>query len=87
MSAKPKKYDDDDGRVICSMDVDGLRKHDRRTAREIFAARAETTPEQMTQQEALRYTWYSVLAGLAMVFVFSAVLVVFILFCTQVWFR
>lgn len=87
MSAKLKKYEDDDGRVICSMDVDGLRKHNRRTAREIFAARAETTPEQMTQQEALRYTWYSVLAGLAMVFVFSAVLVVFILFCTQVWFR
>lgn len=87
MTAKPKKYEDDDGRVICSMDVEGTRWRNRTTAREIYAARGETQSDQMTQREALRYTWYSVLAGLTMVAVFSAAFVLFILFCVKVWFR
>lgn len=87
MNTKPKKYADDDGRVICSMDVEGIQRQDHRTARERFAARTETSSEQMTEGEALRYTWYSVLAGLSMVFVFSGALVLFVLFCINVWFR
>ena len=30
MANKPKQYDDDDGRVICNMDVEGMRWHDKR---------------------------------------------------------
>lgn len=34
MAARPKQYDDDDGRVICNMDVDGMPRHDKRIRRE-----------------------------------------------------
>lgn len=87
MKRDPKKYDDDDGRVICNMDVEGMRWHDQRTRREQNAAREFSLGEQMTSSEARLYTWYAVLAGLFFVLIFSSTLVLFILFCTKVWFR
>jgi len=87
MKNQPKKYDDDDGRVICNMDVEGMRWYDQRVQREKRAAQATPHGEQMTRREALRYTWYSVLAGLFIVLVFSATWVVLILFLTEVWLR
>jgi hypothetical protein len=30
MDKQPTKYDDDDGRVICDMDVEGMRWYDKR---------------------------------------------------------
>lgn len=92
MSSKPKQYEDDDGRVICSMDVSGMRWHDKRVKREEREARklaSQPTPnvEQLTQVEARRYTWYALLAGWLIVAVFSVAGVLFILFCTQIWLR
>jgi hypothetical protein len=87
MVREHKKYDDDDGRVICNMDVEGMRWHDKRVRREQKAARAAQQGNQMTRAETLRYAWYSVLAGLLIVGAFSAVWVLFILFCTQVWLK
>jgi hypothetical protein len=87
MKREPKKYDDDDGRVICNMDVEGMRWHDRRARRELFAARGSIRGEQITPSESRLYTWYSVLAGLFIVLVFSLTLVLFVLFCTQIWLR
>lgn len=87
MAPERKKYDDDDGRVICNMDVEGMRWHDKRVRREQKAARAAQPGSQMTRSETLRYAWYSVLAGLLIVGAFSAVWVLFILFCTQVWLK
>ena len=71
MSNQPKKFDDDDGRVICSMDVEGMRWTEKRVRREERQARKVFQGEQMTRSEARRYTWYSVLAGLTIVGVFS----------------
>jgi hypothetical protein len=87
MNPQPKKFDEDDGRVICNMNVDGMRWHDKATRRKIFAARQVAHGEQMTKSEARRFTWYAVQAGLIVALVFSAAWVLFILFCTQVWFR
>jgi len=87
MKHQPKQYDDDDGRVICNMDVDGMRWNDRSIRREKYATRKDALAEQMTRSEARRYTWYAVLAALLIVLVFSVTWVLFILFCTEVWFR
>jgi hypothetical protein len=80
------KFDDDDGRVICNMDVEGMPWHDKRVRREKREARA-SRGSQMTRSEARRFTWYAVLAGLTIVLIFSVVWVLLTLFATQVWFR
>ncbi len=87
MNPQPKKYDDDDGRVICNMDVEGMRWHDKTAHRKATATRQVDPREQMTKSEARRFTWYAVRAGLLVALVFSVVWVLFILFCTQIWFR
>jgi hypothetical protein len=90
MAREPKQYDDDDGRVVCNMDVDGMRWHDRRVRREKRAQKVENAASQgpqMTKAETRRFTWYAVLAGLTIVGVFGAVWALLLLFMTQVWFR
>ena len=87
MKHQPKQFDDDDGRVICSMDVDGMRWHEKRLRREVNAGRKVAQGEPMTRSEARQYTWYAVLAGLLIATVFSVTWVLFVLFCTKIWFR
>ena len=87
METQQKQYEDDDGRVICNMDVAGMRWHDRAVGRQKKAERKLARGEQMTRSETLRFTWYSVLSGMVIALVFSAVWVLIILFCTQIWFR
>ena len=87
MTRNVKQYEDDDNRVICNMDVPGMRWHDRRVRREKFVAKFVPQNESMTRSEARRFTGYAMLSGLLVVLIFSAVWVLFILFCTQVWFR
>lgn len=82
MKTQPSKYDDDDGRVICNMDVAGMHWHDRRNPP---AAGVVYPSEAITRSEARLYTWYAMLAGLSVALVFSVVLVLFTLFCTQIW--
>ena len=87
MANKPKQYNDDDGRVICNMDVEGMRWHDKRVRRENREARRVSQGDQMTKSEARQFTWYAVLAGLLIAAVFSVTWILFILFCTKIWFR
>lgn len=89
MPRKPKEYDDDDGRVIANMDVEGMQHHDRRVRREKRADQAQKGDEvtKMTKSEARRFTFYAVLAGLTIVLVFAVVWILLTLFATQVWFR
>ena len=87
MTSKKNQYDDDDGRVICNMDVEGMRwagKSDRRKSNE-----QTNTPlgDQLTRSEARRFTWNAILAGLLVATVFSVTWILFILFCTEIWFR
>lgn len=87
MSKQRTQYDDDDGRTICSMDVDGMPWFDKRVRREERAARNANLGDRITRSEARVYTWYALLAGLLIATVFSVAIVLFTLFCTQVWFR
>jgi hypothetical protein len=87
MKDQRKQYDDDDGRVICSMDVDGMRWHGKRALHDLAPASASHTGVQMTASQARNYTGYSLLAGLLIVAVFSVTWILFTLFCTLVWFR
>jgi len=82
-----KQYQDDDGRVICNMDVEGTRWHDKVVRHSERTARKMPSGEQMTRSEAWRFAWSAVLAGLLIVLVFSVTWVLFILFCTKIWFR
>lgn len=87
MLKQPKQYDDDDGRTICNMDVDGMPWFNKRVRREESAARHANLGERITRSEARVYTWYALLAGLLIAAVFSVAIVLFTLFCTQIWFR
>jgi hypothetical protein len=89
MKRQLKEFDDDDGRVICDMDVDGMRWHDRRVKKEKRAERRTSLPagDRMTKSEAKRFTRYAVLAALTIVAVYAVVWAVVILFMTQIWFR
>lgn len=89
MTSEVNKYEDDDGRVICNMDVPGMPWHDKRARREAKAARTPdpNRGEPLTQSEARQFTWNAILAGLTVVGVFAVTWVLFILFCTNIWFR
>jgi hypothetical protein len=84
-----KQYEDDDGRVICSMDVAGMRWHDKRVRREEKAAKKNNIPlgNQMTRAESKQYTRYAMLAGLVIASIFSIAWILFVLFCTEIWFK
>lgn len=82
-----KQYEDDDGRVICNMNVEGMpwyeksmRIKERQVQKPIFS-------EQMTRSEVRSYTWSAILAGLLIVAVFSVTWILFVLLCIHIWFR
>lgn len=73
MGRPRKQYEDDDGRTVVNMNVEGTswyRSNQRREQR--AQARAELQEriargEALTRKESLRYTFYATLAGLAVV--------------------
>lgn len=91
MVVEPDRLNDNDDRVICRMDVEGMpqpgiawnfiRRHS-----EQAPSLPASHPDQLTRSEAWRYTRYSVLAGLSIFLVYTLTLVLFILFCTNIWF-
>lgn len=82
-----KQYNDDDGRIICNMDVDGMPWHDKRIRKGNFIKQKFSQVNAKTRTENWLYTWYSVLSAMLIASVFSITWILFILFCTKVWFR
>lgn len=88
-----KEYTDDDGRVVCDMNVEGMPWYDRNALKVSDYRQSKPKPQKyqsgpaMTRSEAIRYTWYAVLAGLTVVAVFAVVWILFTLFAVNVWFR
>ena len=84
-----KQYDDDDGRTIVSMDVEGMPWHDRRVRRERKAA--ENAPGQaepgevLTKRQTARWIFRSLLAAFAVIAVIGGGLVLLILIEWLVW--
>lgn len=92
MAVDPERHDDNDDRVICRMDVEGMPQRGNvwnflHRRQEQADTRPAAQSDQLTQSESRRYTSYSVLAGLLVVLVYTVTLVLFILFCTLIWFR
>jgi len=93
MRAQKKQFEDDDGRVICDMNVAGMPWYDRTVrpqeheARRKLSQNSGLSGDAMTNSEARRYTYYAVLAGLTVVAVFAVAWILLTLFMTQIWFR
>ena len=77
-----KQYDDDDGRVIASMDVDDLRP--RRTLRRAKADKVHPQTD-ATQKEAMHIALNATLAGLFVAGVIMAGIALVVLILTLVW--
>ena len=88
MNQQPDEIEDD-GRVICDMNVSGMPWHQDRNSQAIVSPRKDSRlrGDPITKRELRRYTWYAILAGLVVVATFSIVWILFTLFATQVWFR
>ena len=82
----PRLPEDDDGRTIANMNVDGMPWYDSRLDRsQDQAPRTEGSP--MTREEQRMYTWAAIKAGLFVALIFALVFGLFIAFCDFVWFR
>ena len=85
------QFDDDDGRTIVSMDVEGMPWYDRRHD---FVRRSERDSSQpsphgtgLTDRELRLYTWGAIKAGLLVASVFSLTWILLVLFLTKILFR
>ena len=82
---------EDDGRTICSMDVEGMPWHSGPSGRGKYSEEREKLKnkvdngEPLTRREYRRYTWYSVLAGLAVLGFVGGGTVLFIFILWLLW--
>ena len=79
-----RKYDDDDGRVIVPMDVDGMPGFFKRPKTEGDEAQQKI---ELTKEEGRAVTGGVLKAAFVILLVYGVVFAVFILFCQFVWFR
>ena len=81
--AKRRKYDDDDGRVIANMNVDGMPWY-------VEAAHKKQeqsgTELDLTKEETKAVIWGTIKSGLLIAGVFILGALIFILFCLHIWF-
>ena len=85
MARKKKVYDDDDGRVIANMNVDGMpwyMAEERRRKRQ-----SESNFDDLSKKETRALVFGAMKAGLLITGVFMIGALIFILFCVFVWFR
>lgn len=88
-----KQYADDDGRVICDMNVEGMSWYNQNASKVDDYRRSKARKAHiaesggMTRSEALRYTFYAVLAGLTIVAVFAVAWILLWQFAVHIWFR
>lgn len=84
-----RQYDDDDGRVIVPMDVDGMPGF--RNRPKTSDDDDETVPQpqklQLTKEEGRAVTGGVLKAAFAILLVYGVVFALFILFCQFVWFK
>ena len=76
------KEDEDDGRTIADMNVEGMPWYQPKTGEN---APSGGEPYQMTKKEGRAYTFAAIKAGLAVALIFGLVYFFFILFLTKIW--
>jgi len=91
---KNKRYTDDDGRTIVSMDVPGTSWYQENDPAKQHADASEASVKQSiypkvepTRKELRQITWSALLAGLTIAAVYAVVWILFTLFATQIWLR
>lgn len=86
-----KQFEDDDGRTIVNMNVDGMPWYDRRHEFGRMPGRESGQPSPqgsgMTDREVRLYTWGALKAGLLVASVFVLTWVLLVLFLTKIVFR
>ncbi len=79
---KKRRYEDDDGRVVAKMNVEGMPWHTELPE----DARQGSEPVKLTKEESRAYAGGAVKAALLLTGVFSVAAILFILFCVHIWF-
>ena len=88
MKKEMRQYEDDDGRVICSMDVDGMpRRAGLLQPNATVVVEKPIPADPLTRSEARRFTASALMAVLLIGTVFSATWILFTLFLTKILFR
>lgn len=85
MARKKKVYDDDDGRVIANMNVDGMPWYTGDVRRKKRSS--ESDMSDLTKSETRAIVAGAMKAGLLVSGVFLLGALIFILFCVFVWFK
>lgn len=85
MPKDKNRIEEDDGRVIAPMDVEGMPWYLQK--RKTSAEHGNDKQEELTRSGKIAFTWGVVKAGLLIVAVFGGIYFLFLLFCTKVWFR
>lgn len=74
----------DDGHTVADMDVEGMPWHRAQPA-PLFPRREGA--EQLTDRQTRQYAFGALKAGLLVILVYCACIILFVLFCLFVWFR
>lgn len=84
--AKKKHFDDDDGRVIANMNVDGMpwfvEDHKRKQKRQ-----KNNDFSNLSKEETRAIIWGTIRAGLLIASIFVVAALIFVLFCIFIWFK
>ncbi|NLM11871.1 MAG: hypothetical protein GX213_14085 [Clostridiaceae bacterium] len=81
---RKKSYDDDDGRVIANMNIEGTPWYVKESHLQENSSSGEFVPD---RKETYHIMKGALIAGLLIGFVFIAAFFIFLLFCTRVWFK
>ncbi|MDD3400611.1 MAG: hypothetical protein PHT58_03105 [Eubacteriales bacterium] len=91
MARERKQYDDDDGRTIVDMNVEGMPWYDK-SIRKVNKQKAKqelkekiASGDALTTRETIRYTFYSILAALTVLGIVGGGCILFILFLLLIW--
>ena len=86
MAGKRRPYDDDDGRVIASMNVDGMPWYQRGQRFDNFKREQASDFSDLTREETREIVKGAMKASLLIAGVFILAMLIFILFCLYIWF-
>ena len=85
---KPELPEGDDGRTVADMNVEGMPWY---TPKHLLPKterkQGDNSQPLLTKEESRYYTWGAVRAALLVVGVMCAGIILFVLFCTEIWFK
>jgi len=86
MAGKRKLHDDDDGRVIANMNVDGMPWYQRSERFEKHKREQASDFSDLTKEETREIVKGAMKASLLIAGIFILAMLLFILFCLYIWF-